>query len=217
MSSLAVFLVISGAAAYAAIHLPKNSVGPKQIRKNAVNSAKVKNHSLLAKDFKKGQLHAGPQGKQGPQGKDGPKGPKGDPGADFGADSGSSAQLASVLNATVLGGADVPFSGPNNLGANLAHTNGTTTFKIGSSGRYRIGWGVSHTVGVGAAFAIALNGTVNAATNVSVLTATGNLSGESVLTLSSGDVVTLRNNSAVPVTTTLSPGVGASLTLQRIS
>lgn len=54
--------------------LGKGSVGTSQLKKNAVTSAKVKNHSLLAVDFKKGQLPAGPQGAKGDQG------PKGDPG-----------------------------------------------------------------------------------------------------------------------------------------
>jgi hypothetical protein len=36
---------------YAAFKLPKNSVGTKQIKKNAVNGAKVKDHSLTGKDI----------------------------------------------------------------------------------------------------------------------------------------------------------------------
>jgi hypothetical protein len=54
--------------------LGKSSVGTAQLKKNAVTSAKVKNHSLLAVDFKKDQLPAGPQGPNGDQG------PKGDSG-----------------------------------------------------------------------------------------------------------------------------------------
>jgi hypothetical protein len=68
MSSIAVFLVLGGATAFAATELVKNSVGTKQLKNNAVNSAKVKNHSLLAADFKSGQLPAGPRGPQGPTG-----------------------------------------------------------------------------------------------------------------------------------------------------
>jgi hypothetical protein len=45
--------------------LGKGSVGTSQLKKNAVTSAKVKNHSLLAVDFKKGQLSSGPQGPKG--------------------------------------------------------------------------------------------------------------------------------------------------------
>lgn len=67
MSSIAVFIVLGGAA-FAATQLPKNSVGTKQLKKNAVNSAKVKNGSLKAADFGKGQLPAGPAGPQGPAG-----------------------------------------------------------------------------------------------------------------------------------------------------
>ncbi|MGK2876996.1 MAG: hypothetical protein ACSLFF_00225 [Solirubrobacterales bacterium] len=68
ISCLALFVALSGTS-YAVSQLPKNSVGNKQIKKSAVNSDKVKDRSLLAKDFKNGQL---PTGSQGPQGARGP-------------------------------------------------------------------------------------------------------------------------------------------------
>ena len=58
--------------------LAKSSVGTPQLKKSAVTSVKVKNGSLLAADFKAGQLPSGPQG---PKGDPGPQGPKGDAGA----------------------------------------------------------------------------------------------------------------------------------------
>jgi hypothetical protein len=77
MSSIAVFLVLGGAAV-AATQLPKNSVGPKQlkkgavttakIKKGAVTNAKVKPGSLKASAFAAGQLPAGPKGETGPVG-----------------------------------------------------------------------------------------------------------------------------------------------------
>lgn len=70
---LALFVALSGTA-YAAT-LPRNSVGTPQLKKDAVTSKKVKNASLLRKDFRSGQLPAGPAGPTGPVG------PKGDPGA----------------------------------------------------------------------------------------------------------------------------------------
>lgn len=69
MSTLAVFLALGGVS-YAAIKLPKDSVGSGQIKKNAVTGAKVKDKSLTAADFK-GSI-------QGPAGPAGPAGPKGD-------------------------------------------------------------------------------------------------------------------------------------------
>jgi hypothetical protein len=72
--------VALGGTSYAAITLPKNSVGTKQLRKNAVISTKVKNGSLLRADFKSGQIPAGPQGppgNQGPQGLQGVQGLQG--------------------------------------------------------------------------------------------------------------------------------------------
>jgi hypothetical protein len=65
VSSICLFVVLGGAA-YAATALPGNSVGPKQLRDNAVSSPKVKDRSLLAKDFKTGQLPRGAPGEIGP-------------------------------------------------------------------------------------------------------------------------------------------------------
>jgi len=49
-------LVALGGVGYAATALPRNSVGTPQLKKNAVTSIKVKDRSLLARDFKRGQL-----------------------------------------------------------------------------------------------------------------------------------------------------------------
>jgi hypothetical protein len=94
VASLALFVALGGGA-YAAITLPKNSVGSKQIKdgsvrsadlaNNAVTSAKVKNGSLLSADFKAGQLPAGAQGRAGVQGPVGPQGPTGATGPATGA------------------------------------------------------------------------------------------------------------------------------------
>jgi hypothetical protein len=96
MSSIAVFIVLGGAA-YAASQLPKNSVGTKQLKKNAVISSKVKNGSLEAADFKAGQLPAGPKGD---------KGEKGDPGT-------PATKLWAVLNGsgTLVRGSGVASAG----------------------------------------------------------------------------------------------------------
>lgn len=53
----------------------QNLITGKEIAKNAITSPKVKDRSLLAKDFKKGQLPRGETGKAGPQGPQGPAGP----------------------------------------------------------------------------------------------------------------------------------------------
>ena len=42
MSTIAVFLMLGSGAAFAASQLAKNSVGPKQLKKNAVTAAKLK-------------------------------------------------------------------------------------------------------------------------------------------------------------------------------
>jgi hypothetical protein len=77
---LALFAALGGTS-YAAIKLPRNSVGKAQIRRNAITSPKVRDRSLLARDFKKGQLPQGKTGPAGPQGAVGPQGPAGQDGA----------------------------------------------------------------------------------------------------------------------------------------
>ncbi|MEA2291885.1 MAG: hypothetical protein QOF17_905 [Solirubrobacteraceae bacterium] len=73
---LALFIALGGTS-YAAVKLPKGSVGAKQLQENAVVSAKVRDGSLLAQDFKPGQLPAGAAGIQGLKGE---AGQQGDPG-----------------------------------------------------------------------------------------------------------------------------------------
>jgi hypothetical protein len=82
ISCIALFVALGGVS-YAALKLPKNSVGGKQIKKNAVSSTKVKNGSLKKGDFKAGQL---PAGARGPQGLQGVPGTPGAPGANGTAD-----------------------------------------------------------------------------------------------------------------------------------
>ncbi|HVV91235.1 MAG TPA: hypothetical protein VHB53_12125 [Solirubrobacterales bacterium] len=74
-ATLALFLALGGAA-YAATQLPKNSVGTRQLRKEAVTAAKI-----AKKTRKQLQGSRGPAGPQGPQGKTGKQGPKGATGA----------------------------------------------------------------------------------------------------------------------------------------
>ena len=51
MATIAVFVSLGGAS-YAALNLPRNSVGPKQIRPGAVGPSEVKNRSLGVKELK---------------------------------------------------------------------------------------------------------------------------------------------------------------------
>jgi len=73
-------LLALGSSAYAQLTIPRNSVGNVQLKRNAVTSSKVRNRSLLATDFRAGQLPVGPAGPQGPVGPRGLEGPAGPPG-----------------------------------------------------------------------------------------------------------------------------------------
>lgn len=73
--------VALGGTSYAAVALPKNSVGPAQLKKDAVTAPKIKAKTLLARHFKPGQIPPGPAGPAGAAGAQGPAGPAGPTGA----------------------------------------------------------------------------------------------------------------------------------------
>lgn len=77
VTSTLALVVALGGTSYAAISLPKNSVGSKQIVNSSVTTRDVKNGSLKALDFRAGQLPSGPQGPAGQPGPAGPVGPTG--------------------------------------------------------------------------------------------------------------------------------------------
>lgn len=79
MVTVLAVIVLGGGTAYAATEvLPGNSVGTKQIKKEAVTPAKLSAAAKSALTGSQGQ--AGQQGQQGPQGPKGEKGAKGDTG-----------------------------------------------------------------------------------------------------------------------------------------
>ncbi len=78
---IALFVAMGGTG-YAALKLPKNSVGSRQIKTGAVGTSEVKNGSLRLKDFGKGQIPAGARGATGPVGPAGPPGANGTNGTD---------------------------------------------------------------------------------------------------------------------------------------
>jgi len=103
MVTILAFVVLCGGAAVAAGQLGKNTVGTKQLKKNAVTGAKVKDRSLSSKDFK---------GFAGPPigiGIAGPAGPPGPPGTSNGYQaSGSAGPLSSSLFGTQVVNLAVP-------------------------------------------------------------------------------------------------------------
>jgi hypothetical protein len=78
MSTAAVFIALGGVS-YAAIKLPANSVGSKQLRKRSVTPSKLHPRTRAFLRGAPGQL--GPVGPSGPKGDPGPQGPPGPAGA----------------------------------------------------------------------------------------------------------------------------------------
>jgi hypothetical protein len=74
IATLALFIALGGASAFAATQLAKNSVGAKQLKNGAVTTAKIAKSTRAALVGSKG-----PKGEQGPPGERGPAGPV-DPG-----------------------------------------------------------------------------------------------------------------------------------------
>jgi hypothetical protein len=72
VACLALFVALGGVS-YAALQLPKNSVGSKQLKKKAVTPAKLSPSTKRALAGAPGSIGpAGPQGKEGPRGSQGP-------------------------------------------------------------------------------------------------------------------------------------------------
>ena len=78
--ALVALSVSVGGSSYAALTLPKASVGGKQLKRNAVTSPKVKPGSLLLSDFRASE-RLRLRGPEGPQGARGPAGSRGEAGA----------------------------------------------------------------------------------------------------------------------------------------
>ena len=76
MATIAVFIALGGSS-YATLMLERGSIKRKHIAANAINSRKVADGKLLAKDFKAGQLPTGAQGERGLQGPEGERGLQG--------------------------------------------------------------------------------------------------------------------------------------------
>ncbi len=72
MSSIAVFLVLAGGTAFAASQLGKESVGTKQLKKEAVSLAKI---NAAGEKIAEGRHRR--RGAEGPKGATGAQGPKG--------------------------------------------------------------------------------------------------------------------------------------------
>ena len=150
---LALFFALGGLS-YAAISLPAGSVGTKQLKRNAVISSKVKNGSLLRRDFRAGQIPAGargPAGATGPQGftgATGATGAQGPTGATGAAGPTSFAEFFALMPpdnaATVPAGSavDFPQNGPSS--GSISRTD-ADTFTLSAIGTYRVTFNVSVT------------------------------------------------------------------------
>jgi hypothetical protein len=127
MSSIAVFLVLGGATAFAASNLAKNSVGTKQLKSNAVTKAKIKKNAVTEAKIKSGAVTNAKLGAGAVAG------PNLAPGAVTGDKIANGAVTGDKVNTATLG--TVPSSATTNVvkGANgtLAVGQSATVFQYG--------------------------------------------------------------------------------------
>jgi hypothetical protein len=109
VASIGLLVALGGTSVAAITNVPLLSVGTPQLKANAVTSAKVQNRSLLAVDFKQGQLPRGPRGlrgfpgPEGAPGAAGAAGPAGPSGPSGPAGASATALWASVTESGTLG------------------------------------------------------------------------------------------------------------------
>jgi hypothetical protein len=132
VSLIALFVALGGTS-IAAVSLKRGQVKSQHLAGNAVTSPKVRNGSLLAGDFRAGQLPAGERGQQGERGAPGAPGANGTNGANGsdGADGGGGTAGAPGIDATAPAGAVMFF----NLAACPTGWDELTT----AQGRYIVG------------------------------------------------------------------------------
>ena len=111
IATLALFVALGGSS-YAALKLPRDSVGSAQIRSGAVASGEVKDRSLQLRDISK-TARTSLAGKQGPTGPAGPAGQPGAPAARFFAAVSAAGQL---LRGNATSGGSVGGVGSYNVG-----------------------------------------------------------------------------------------------------
>ena len=113
LAFLALFLALGGTS-YAAVTLERDSVGAKQIRQGAVTSEEVRNRSLLAEDFKGGELPRGRRGATGAAGARGAAGPAGPAGpAGAAGKNGQDGQPGQIPSVRLLRGSGTTYSIPD--------------------------------------------------------------------------------------------------------
>ncbi|HUO72698.1 MAG TPA: collagen-like protein [Solirubrobacteraceae bacterium] len=153
--ALVALFVALGSGAYAAITLPANSVGTKQLKNRAVTAQKVKTHSLLSSNFKPGQLPQGPKGDPGPKGDKGDKGVTGasgpsGPGATFkGAWKTTNQTIGSgcttYLNVSIYASTPGTVMVTGQISINLDHTQGTVDLMVADLGTWIVDCGNAST------------------------------------------------------------------------
>lgn len=100
----------------------------------------------------------------------------------------------------------------------ITHIINTADIIVANTGTYQINYSVNLTGGGGAAIALAIDGVVDGSTEIGGAGTAGNMSGTVILNLLANDVITLVNNSAAtPLILTLSPEIGAQLTIVQLS
>lgn len=181
VASISLLVALGGTSVAAIGNVPLFSVGTPQLRPNAVISSKVKDRSLLAVDFKQGQLPRGARGPRGFPGDPGPIGPAGPPGAT--GPSGPSGPAGAVTRLTAVVGSN----------GSLARSQGVTSATQLGTGLYEV---IFNQAVTGCTYAATLGNTAGggpSAGEIGVASRDGNANGVGVVTRTSAGVTADRS------------------------
>jgi hypothetical protein len=125
-------------------------------------------------------------------------------------------ELAVGAEATINANTDIPLSNNGPL-QNITHTAGSPNVTINTTGVYKVEYGVVISTGIGAELAIFVNGVAAPNARIYFESAQCNYRGSAILSLTAGDVIKLRNNSSVTFYISISPYVGAEMTVTKVN
>lgn len=170
----------------------------------------------------------GPTGPTGPNGANGTAGTNGATGPTGAfapttttttAGSAASITTTGTLLTVIVGSLNLALPNAQVLSPDITVSGANTVFTVATAGTYRLSYSVNITAALSLGTRLLVNGSPLPGSSILPTIALSNYNNEVEVTLAAGSTITLQfvNSTILPIVTTLSPGLGASLMIIRVS